>query len=244
MAKFYMGYIRVEGNDFQLYAERVIPRLKKDEIAFSFSGIDESGKFSIDGTAHLNEHGFYMASKQKLVYADSNIAETPDTASIRIDYVRRSRKRDCLEFKGRWIQNGLNWKLKAILGSNSSKNIPKSRLIHGDSQHTPIRSFDDFHLDDIVRFVPYRRNAHYGILLRKLTSGILVVKEFGSIGKQWRITPSQVTTLWSSWNMRKTDKVYKCGCQVTLFSRKEHTEALHGTIKRCPECKKIFKIIE
>jgi hypothetical protein len=235
MPKYYSGVIEVEDNSFDLRADRFIPR--KNEIALSFTGHDNLGKFKIDGIAKLTEHGFYIGPKLKLIYEDSNLAETLDTASIRIDHIKYDNLSSYLKFEGRWVQEDLNWLIKGSLPRNGAE--PLSDDSSGVVLHYQV---SDFRIRDTVRFVPHKRNAYYGFVKKKLQTQILV-REVGLTGKQWLINPGMVTTRWGPWRKRPGDVVYKCGCQVASFSKNEHAACRKGKVIRCPQCKKKFKMV-
>lgn len=106
----YAGELEVEEGDFTLNAKRFITR--EDEISFLFEGIDEYGGFLIEGIAEKSSHGFYIAPKCELKYSTYS---SDDKASVRIDSVELSPKRNKCKISGLWIQDGDSWGFSGTL---------------------------------------------------------------------------------------------------------------------------------
>ena len=111
----YEGKLKIENDDFELNAERLI--LRGNEIAFSLQGNDEFGEFKIEGIATKSTSGFYMAPKLPLLYMQY---AGEDEASIKFNSVEKIEEKNLKRCKvvGAWIQSGDSWdfegKLKEI----------------------------------------------------------------------------------------------------------------------------------
>ncbi len=81
----YKGKLKIEDDDFDLYADRLI--LRDNEIVFMFRGSDEYGEFRIEGTAIKSINGFYMTPKLSLIYKQY---AGNDEASVKITYVEEN----------------------------------------------------------------------------------------------------------------------------------------------------------
>jgi len=126
MITFFEGPIAVEDDDFELFAERFIPRIekKKSEIAFSFTGTD----YRAEGVAVYDEDkGFFMAPRIKLKFNNFAITETVNVASVRIDYVEVNPEKGKAYFQGLWIENGNDWRIEGKLKNNVKKKTIKTR---------------------------------------------------------------------------------------------------------------------
>lgn len=106
----YAGSCDVEDGCFTLDAAPFIPR--EDEVSFLFKGYDEDGDFQIEGIAHKTENGFYMAPRCELKYRDYS---GDYTASIRIDSISYSEKKEKCKVDLVWIQEGEETQCKCSL---------------------------------------------------------------------------------------------------------------------------------
>lgn len=110
-----MVYQGTFDGEFELEAKQFIIR-DNDEIAFLLNGSDEWGAFSIEGVAKKTEHGFYMAPLLKLEYPQYN---SDDKASIKIDYVEFTPKKNRCRVNLTWIQSDESYPLSGSLTRKS-----------------------------------------------------------------------------------------------------------------------------
>lgn len=105
----YSGPLRVEDDEFELVAERFIP--KDDGASFRFSGLDEFGGFSVDGFAKRFDN-IYAAGSQLLNYAHYS---GENRARIDFTLVRESDEQDECRVHGAWFENGKVWTFEGAL---------------------------------------------------------------------------------------------------------------------------------
>jgi hypothetical protein len=120
MITTYHGPIKVEGDAFELVAERFIPRIstQNKEIAFVFVGTD----FRVDGVAvYDKKNKCFMAPNLKLHFNNLAPDVTINVASVRIDYVVFNSNKNVAQFEGLWIEDETYWELAGKLKKGIEK---------------------------------------------------------------------------------------------------------------------------
>lgn len=107
----FVGDLEVEDGNFELKADRFI--VSGDEVAFSFSGIDDSGHFTMEGRALKTEHEFYMSSKTYVSYADKSLEDVATVKLSNIELQGVDEQAVCF-VSGVWMQNG-QWEFEGKL---------------------------------------------------------------------------------------------------------------------------------
>ena len=117
----YQGELNVkensDGTDFELRVDRLI--LRENEIAFTFYGADDSGKFKIEGTATKSDACFFMASGLPVKYKGyANKDNEVDRASIEFTSIKEEtiQNKNTCAIKGTWLQDGESWDFDGTLG--------------------------------------------------------------------------------------------------------------------------------
>ena len=116
----YQGELNVkenrDGANFGLWVDRLI--LRDNEIAFTFYGVDDDGKFKIEGTATKRDACFFMASGLPVKYEGyANKDNEVDRASIKFTSIKEEtiqNKKTCA-IKGTWQQDGEYWDFDGTL---------------------------------------------------------------------------------------------------------------------------------
>lgn len=106
----YSGQIQIGDGDFELVAERFIPR--PDGASFRFSGFDNLGGFSAEGFARKNAE-IYVAGSIPLRYA--HYAAGDDYATIDFTAVKEMKRQTECHILGIWVQSGQTWTFKGVL---------------------------------------------------------------------------------------------------------------------------------
>lgn len=120
----YQGELNVkENNDgyyFELRVDRLI--LRDNEIAFTFYGVDDAGKFKIEGIATKRDACFFMASELSVEYKDyANKDNEVDWASIKFTSIKEEtiQNKNTCAIKGTWLQDGESWDFDGTLNKFS-----------------------------------------------------------------------------------------------------------------------------
>ena len=107
----YQGELNVSGDDyFELWADRLI--LRDNEIAFTLCGVDDDGKFKIEGTATKRDACFFMAFRLPVKYEGyANKDNEVDRASIKFTSIKEEtiQNKNRCAIKGTWSQDGESW---------------------------------------------------------------------------------------------------------------------------------------
>ena len=110
----YQGKLNVkensDGTNFGLQVDRLI--LRDNEIAFTFYGVDDAGKFKIEGIATKRDACFFMASELPVEYKDyANQDNEVDRASIQFTSIQEEtiQNKNTCAIKGSWLQDGESW---------------------------------------------------------------------------------------------------------------------------------------
>lgn len=107
----FVGELEVEDGNFELKADRYI--VSDNEVVFSFSGIDDSGHFTMEGRATKTKHGFYMSGKTSVLYSDKSVEDEATVKLSSIDIQGKGSQAVCL-VSGVWIQNN-QWEFEGKL---------------------------------------------------------------------------------------------------------------------------------
>jgi len=106
----YCGQVQVGDGDFELVAERFIPR--PEGASFKFFGSDNLGGFSAEGFARRNGE-IYVAGRVPLRYA--HYAAGDDYATIDFTAVKEMKRQTECHILGVWVQSGETWSFKGVL---------------------------------------------------------------------------------------------------------------------------------
>jgi len=127
----YNGRLSVEDDEFELSAERFIPR--EDGVSFRLTGFDNLGGFVAEGFAKKSGD-LYVAGSTPLKYA--HYAHGDDRAVIDFTAVREMYRRSECHVLGVWVQNGITWSFKGTLRPFDPK---RGALLEAASQRlTPV----------------------------------------------------------------------------------------------------------
>lgn len=105
----YCGQLQIGDGDFELVAERFIPR--PEGASFKFTGLDNLGGFSAEGFARKNGE-IYVAGSVPLRYAHYAAG---DSATIDFTSVREMKRQTECHVLGVWVQSGETWSFKGVL---------------------------------------------------------------------------------------------------------------------------------
>jgi hypothetical protein len=105
----YCGQLQIGDGDFELVAERFIPR--SEGASFKFAGFDNLGGFSAEGLARKNGD-IYVAGSVPLRYAHYAAG---NSATISFTSVKEMKRQTECHVLGVWVQSGETWSLKGVL---------------------------------------------------------------------------------------------------------------------------------
>ena len=116
----YQGKLNVkensDGTNFGLRADRLI--LRDNEIAFTLYGVDDDGKFKIEGIAIKSDACFFMASELPVEYEGYVNQDNEEyRASIQFTSVKEEtiQNKNTCAIKGTWLQDGESWNFDGTL---------------------------------------------------------------------------------------------------------------------------------